>query len=298
MGKELTALLDDILCGSPYFVGGVQKSSTSLPALLAAVVQWGTKLHRPLEEIVAVVEPCLRQSILMSLLPAEVFDSGYAGSIDAAIDRHLHNIEVTLTDTQKRTVRDLCINARKLRGMTKEEARRQVMSFPLLRGRPKLYKAISERQRGRCIWCGVDLALTTVQTTLEHVTPYHLGDDPVNGTNWALACASCNTGKADTLAWAAQSSAHDFFTRTDFVTANRIPLPQRWTVLMRTRQCVFCGKQPIATELWIYRRIATGIAIPAHCSATCVDCARTEKLEILLPRWVPSEGGRGQPKLS
>jgi hypothetical protein len=296
--NELGSLLEDILCGGAYFAGGVQNASQSTAALVTAVVDWGNKLGRTLNEIVSVVEPCLRQSILMSLIPAEAFDSQYKGSVDASIDRHLSTLGLVLSPQATRNLRNICLNASKLKNLKAKAARDSAMSLAQIRAMPTVYTSITKRQGGRCLWCGVLLNDPNVRETLEHMIPHHLGDDPSDGSNWGLACMSCNSGKADTLAWAAQSFAHDFFARSDFDDTRLIPLRPRWSVLMRSRNCALCSKTPRETELWVYRRIRTGLPIPANCAATCLPCARSNKLELIKPRWFePFEARRGMPSI-
>jgi hypothetical protein len=270
-------------------------SSTSLPALLTAVVEWGNKLERSLEEIAAVVEPCIRQSIVMTLLPARAVDPNYHGSIDAAIQEHLDVIKIQLSSEQKTVLRDICLSIRKYQGLDHRAARNLTKSLAELRGLPTIYNALLIRQAGRCIWCGVPFDDPNVLETLDHVTPKHLGNDPSDGRNWALACLSCNQGKGDALAWAARPEAHDLVGRNDFLGTGSIKLRQRWSVLMRSRACDACKQGAGIKELWVYRRVRTGLAIPSNCSATCEACAIARGREILRPAWCPEEAQRRVP---
>lgn len=295
MADQLSDIISDILCGGDHFISGVHKSSSSLPSLLAAVVKWGELLSRDLDEIVAGFEPSIRQSVLMSLIPAQAFDSTYTGSIDKAIQDHLNQLGLNINDEERRVIRDICINVNKLKGLNAPAARRRTASLAELRGDIKLYNAILKRQNGRCLWCGVDLSSPDVEQSLEHVSPKHLGDDPPDGKNWGIACTSCNNGKAESLAWSARPEAHDYISRLAFSEINEIGLPQRWAVLMRSPRCSRCGATSKDTELWVFRRIPTGLPIPVNCSVTCLACAASHRLEILLPKWHPRESRRGKP---
>lgn len=288
MTQPLTNLISDILCGGEHFISGVQRSSDT-SSLLSAIVHWAQVLQRDLGEIIAVVEPCLRQSILMSLIPAQAVDPSYQGSIDKAIDTHIKLLGLTLQHEELIVIRDICINVRRMQGLNRDTARRMSATIATLRGDRKLYLEVLNRQNKRCVWCGVELDAPGVKQTLEHVTPKHLGDDPVDGKNWAIACASCNFGKAHNLAWAASAQAHDYVSRSDFDSIKQLSLLHRWAVLMRTRKCIKCESLPLNTELWVYRRISTGLPIPANCSITCVSCAKIYSLEVLVPKWDPSE---------
>jgi hypothetical protein len=231
----------------------------------------------------------------MSLVPALAVDPAYTGSIDKAVADHLNNLNVEVDDDGKKVLRDICINVRKLQLMTGKVARNQTSSIADIRADVTLYNSILARQSGRCLWCGAKLSSPLIKETLEHVAPKHIGDDPIDGSNWAIVCDSCNNGKANALAWATKAEAHDYFHRTDFAKLNEITLAHRWAVLMRSRRCIKCNATTKEKELWVYRRVATGLPIPANCSITCEDCGAFHKLEILLPKWLPDEAGRGKP---
>lgn len=292
---DLAKIISDILCGGEYFVSGVQKSSPSSAELMTAIVYWAGKMRRDLSEIISVIEPCLRQSILMSLIPVRAIDPNYSGSIDAAIDDHLRELDLSLEPKEKVVIRNLCINMRRLHGLNAEQARARSMTIAQLRGNHTLYNTVFKRQNGRCLWCGVDLTSGQVRQSLEHITPKHIGDDPADGSNWGIACSSCNFGKEDALAWATRPAAHDYYGRNDFSALDEITLAHRWSVLIRSRRCVKCGASPKETELWVYRRVKTGLPIPSNCSVACVPCATSHRLEVLLPKWSQREDVRGKP---
>src|SRR5262249_39726722 len=125
-----------------------------------------------------------------------------------------------------------------------------------------------------------------------HVTPKHIGDDMPDAKNWALACHSCNFGKANSFAWAATPEAHDYVARGDFGARNEIALRHRWIVLVRTPRCGICNRKADEVDLWVYRRVATGLPIPAMCSTCCSDCAHSRGFDVPRPRWCPEEASR------
>lgn len=294
MHRELQALIKELLCSPPRFLHGVHQESKSFPQLAAAVQQWSSCLSRDLSEVLRTFEPALRQSVLMTLLPARALDPNYAGSYDAAIVEHLSALGIALEEPEIAAIRNVIINVRKLQGLNARQARAKTESLATVKATPH-YGRMRAQQGNRCHWCGVSLDDPNVIETLEHVVPKHLGDDPPDGSNWALACLSCNVGKADLLAWSASQWAYDYFDRNHSLTPNSLELTHRWIVLRRTPECSQCGLDSRHTELWIYRRVRTGIPIPSNCSVACETCARARRsdLDLLTVKWHDSERGRG-----
>jgi len=292
MQRDLSAFINDILSGSPYFLGGVQSSSTNTSSLFQAVFEWGACSSRHFREFILSVEPCLRQTVVMSLLPASVFRHDFNGVILDAIDEHLSNLGVALNQDQKNILVQVCVNANRLKHFDSSTARRRSFGIAQLRTRRSLYQAIKDRQGGNCIWCGVPFSTPNVVETLEHFTPKHLGGDPPNGENWALACASCNQGKGDLFSWAASSYAHDYLNRTEFRDPLKISLNHRWSVLVRFGECRSCKRKPLDVELKIVKKIPTGLPIPSNCEAICQECASTENVTTLNVKWADVESQR------
>jgi hypothetical protein len=294
---RLAAMITDILRGGDHFLSGVHNPSDSSTQLLRAMFEWSNVLNRNFSEVLAGLEPAMRQGILMSLIPAQAFDPNYVGSLDKAILVHLDNLGLSVSNEELIVIRNVCINVNKLKGLNSKQARLQTSGLADLRSNAPLYDQVFNRQNKRCLWCGVDLRSKNVLMTLEHVAPKHLGNDPIDGSNWGIACSSCNTGKAEVLAWPTTLAALDYMDRLGFMRVNEISLAQRWSILMRSRSCHNCLITARNEELWIFRRIRTGLAIPANCSSTCVGCAKKNNLEILLPQWDQKELGRGKPTI-
>ena len=240
----------------------------------------------------SVIQPCIRQSILISLIPSKALSNNIDQSIDLSIREHLNCLGLELSDIEINVLTDVCINIRKVQGMNATAARRSSLSLAELKGIPQKYAAIREKQNGRCIWCGVRLDNEYVELTLEHIVPKHIGDDVPSGVNWGLACNSCNNGKGDSLAWASSPWAHDYFGRNDFLIEGRITLKHRWSVLRRTNHCEKCFKTPKDVEIWVFRRIKTGLPIPSNCSSICLDCSSLDVIEILEPNFIGEEKKR------
>lgn len=282
----LPALLKEILCAEEWFLKGVHDNSTSLRTFVKAAREWGKHLGRDLADVLGGIEPCLRQSMLMSLVPARAVDPSYHGSIDAAVDEHLTNLGITLGAEERLVLRNLCLHVRRYHGVDAAQARNLTMSLPQLRTtNPGMYDAMRKEQNNRCFWCGVRFDAVGVAEELDHITPKVLGDDMFDGSNWALTCRSCNQGKGESFAWAAQPEAQNYLRRLEFSDVNAIGLPQRWVILARERSCDSCAAGPQDEELWVYRRVKTGLPIPSNCSATCAKCGLHRKCDVLTPRW-------------
>lgn len=295
MPEKLNAVVHEILCHGESFLEGLHRRA-GLADLVTAVTEWTKVLGRDLDEVIMGVEPSIRQSILMSLLPAKAFEADYSESYDIAIREHLSNIKVEVDERGIAVLRDICINIRKLRNLDAKQARARCASLADLKGTPALYQQILKRQNMRCLWCGIGFKEDNVKMTLEHVIPKHIGNDVGQGLNWGLSCASCNLGKADSMAWSTNAWAHDYLERNDFAEIGAIGLRSRWIVLRRSPECDFCKCSTREHQLWMYKRIRTGLPIPSNCSTTCALCAAKHKKEILLVRWAEEEKKRAMPR--
>src|SRR5438093_795133 len=121
--QALLNLLDAILSGGEEFLAGIHKASVSPADLLSAIVSWGELLNRNLGEILGGIEPCIRQSILMSLIPARAIDPSYRGSLDKVITEHAEALGIRLSEAHVKCLRDVCININRLRGLNRRQAR-------------------------------------------------------------------------------------------------------------------------------------------------------------------------------
>ncbi len=292
-GGAFLALVKDVLCGGDGFLMGLHHRSRSTGLLYRALLDWAVLLNRDANDLMASIESCLRQNVLMSLIPQRAVDHLYQGSIDVAIDDHLRNLTITLSADERLVLRNVCLHIRKYHGLNARGVSNKTMSLATLRGSyAAIYGAIRTKQNERCCWCGVMFGSPGVVESLEHLSPKAIGNDPGDGSNWALSCKSCNTGKADSLSWAAQAAAQDYLQRIEFDDVTRLGIAQRWAVLVRGKRCDACHSGPRDASLWVYRKVKTGLPIPSHCSVTCEKCGAERKCELLTPRWDPREVGR------
>ena len=290
--EKLLQIISEILEEEPHFLGGLQKFEPNYWNFQEALTQWGDALGRDLTEIMSVIQPCIRQSILISLIPSKALSGDVDQSLDLSIREHLNCLGLELSDAEISVLTNICINIRKLQGLSSDDARRHTLSLAELKGMPRKYASILKKQNNRCLWCGVSFDNEYVEMTLEHIVPKHIGDDVPSGANWGLSCNSCNNGKGDSLSWSASPWAHDFFNRNDFLVDGEITLKHRWTVLRRTNHCTKCLKKPQETEIWVFRRIKTGLPVPSNCSSICLYCSSNEGVEILKPIFIGEESRR------
>lgn len=284
----LQSIINDLLFSEIYFLDGIQRGFP-YHTMIEAASQWGERFERALEETMSIVEPCLRQSIFMTLLPAAAFDDRDPRPYVDIIAEHLANIGVSLTDDQTAILVTTCVNINKLKGLSSRVARNRCNTIADVRSDAILFDQIVNRQGRRCVWCGISLFDPTVRMTLEHVVPKHIGDDVPDASNWAIACQCCNFGKSDALAWSSRPEAHDFMSRKAFGRPEEITPAHRWAVLRRSRECRKCKKTAIDVELGVTKVIKTGLPIPSNCHVVCVNCAEKEQVNLLKVAWDDEE---------
>lgn len=165
------------------------------------------------------------------------------------IRRHLENLGVPVEEDLVRAIKFVCQCFRATRGSQPKLSVTDVFT----RHR-HVYDQLMDRQNGRCAFCGVLLRYGQ-NMELDHVLPWHLGDDPPGGGNWHFTCDSCNRGKG----------MHPFYSLTPAVfnwiapSARREILPgTRFAALVRDKRCVISGKTPRETELVVVKRVVTG----------------------------------------
>lgn len=290
--SELDTYIANLLTqGDLFFLQRVQYSADSLTHT-SIVDRWSKSLGLSSVTVLLFAESSIRQQIVMSLVPKRCVDPSYMGSLEEPIREHLSNLSIALPDDAIRTLITICQNSRKLQHFSKQEARNQSVKLgQIKKSQPHLYAEMRGRQNSRCVWCGVPIAETGVIESLEHMVPKHIGDDLPDGKNWAISCMSCNTGKADTLAWGSSSAAHGDIGRKQ-IGMSTLGLAQRWVVLARDLVCIACGADAKSRSLWVYHRNTTGLLIPSHCGVVCDSCAQGDQFHIPTPDWVDRESAR------
>jgi len=132
---------------------------------------------------------------------------------------------------------------------------------------PRIYDAINTRQGGRCAVCGTILVYG-VNMQLDHVMPWHLGDDPSDGSNWQFLCDVCNRGKG-MLPHYALSALQANWIRPSVT--HSLKEDVRYAALKRDGQCSVSGRGPTETELRVVKRHPSGCWVLDNLRVVSVD---------------------------
>jgi hypothetical protein len=134
---------------------------------------------------------------------------------------------------------------------------------------PAAFDSIMQKQGGRCKLCGVPL-LYGGNMELDHIVPWHLGDDPSDGSNWQFVCGECNKGKSEWMHYTAHiAKVASITTRS----ANQLTAAVRYAALSRDRGCVKCRATSKSRKLDVVRRVATGCWVLDNVVAVCDERA-------------------------
>jgi hypothetical protein len=133
---------------------------------------------------------------------------------------------------------------------------------------PHVFRRIWDAQAGRCAYCGIVLRYGD-DATLDHVVPFHLGDDPVNGSNWRFACPVCNRGKGALPYYSVGTASTNWMPPDRF--GEGLSEEVRFAALARDGRCTACGRLPTEGELEPRLLVSTGCWILDNLTVRCVD---------------------------
>ena len=119
---------------------------------------------------------------------------------------------------------------------------------------PHIFQNILKKQYSRCNICGETLQYG-LNMQLDHVLPWHLGDDPSDGSNWQFLCEHCNGGKGE---FPYYSLTNYGFNSIRPNSEDRLMPQVRVAVLIRDGECVFTNKKPLETKLFVVKKIKSG----------------------------------------
>jgi 5-methylcytosine-specific restriction endonuclease McrA len=187
--------------------------------------------------------------LMFLLLPEECL-FGEPDRDKPLIAAHLTALGVEARDDLVRAVKFLVDN---FRAKTRREQTKTSISDVYVR-HPKLYGTIIERQGGRCAVCGTIL-IYGVNMQLDHVMPWHLGDDPSDGSNWQFLCDVCNRGKGMLPHYALSSLQANWIRPAP---THGLREDVRYAALRRDGMCSVSGRRPTETELTVIKKQPSG----------------------------------------
>lgn len=137
-------------------------------------------------------------------------------------------------------------------------------------GDPRTYRRIFESQNGRCAVCG--MSLSGEEETLDHILPWRLVGEIVDGSNWQILCRACNGGKSSFLSSLQPAEALNWI----YDEASSIGGPSlrtRYLTLIRAGACGHpgCGRSPRDRQLHVRPRGADALPIVDHLSVVCEE---------------------------
>ncbi len=187
--------------------------------------------------------------ILFLLLPEEcLFGSPVRDK--PVLREHLLRLGITPTEDLVRGLKFLVDN---FRMKTRRESQKTSITDVFVRA-PRVYDEILNRQNGRCATCGVPLAYG-LNMQLDHVLPWHLGDDPLDGSNWQFLCERCNRGKGILPHYSLSVHQANWIRPKE---SHALSDDVRYAALKRDGRCSKSGRGPRDTELFVEKAIETG----------------------------------------
>lgn len=143
-----------------------------------------------------------------------------------------------------------------------------------------LFSAIARRQGNRCAVCGIPFG-DKERETLDHVLPWGLAGDPIDGSNWQLLCERCNVGKGSFLATLQSQEAFNWVYTcrlSDLSAANN--RERRYVVLACAGRCseAGCGATPRTARLRLVKTLESGLAVADNLQVVCELHVKTRAL--------------------
>jgi hypothetical protein len=191
----------------------------------------------------------IRYRVIFMLLPEECL-FGSPDEDKPIIRRHLNALKITFDEDLVRSIKFICENFRSQRlGIS----RKLGISDVYIKS-PNIFKTIMSKQNGRCRVCGEILEYGQ-NLQLDHIIPWHLGDDPVDGSNWQFLCDECNQGKGVFPYYSLRQTGSNWI-RPSML--RELTTEVRYAVLIRDGSCVLSGAKPSEAKLLVRKRIDTG----------------------------------------
>ena len=187
--------------------------------------------------------------IMFLLLPEECLFSDPVRD-KPVITRHLESIGVSADPDLVSAIKFFVDN---FRTKTRKQQNKVSITDVFVKFRV-IYDEILSRQNKRCAVCGVEL-LYGRNMQLDHVLPWHLGDDPADGSNWQFLCEPCNRGKGMLPHYSLS------LLQSNWIKPNSsagLSEDVRYAVLKRDGKCWRTGVLPTQAELTVEKCFQSG----------------------------------------
>jgi len=129
----------------------------------------------------------------------------------------------------------------------------------------KLYQKFLDYQKYRCRSCGV--LLDDNNQELDHIIPYKLLGDPLDGANWQILCSKCNLGKGGLFSPLQSNDALNWI--YDKKDVEKISDKLHFLCFALFKKCSICGSDTATTELRIKKKASTGLSIASNMVVVC-----------------------------
>ena len=214
------------------------------------------------EQLARELAEWVRFRVLFCLVPEECLH-GDQLFIKPAIRSHLQAMDIESPSPDLISgLKTLCENFRRKKSPGKK------MGISDVRVKHQhLYVEIMRSQNERCSYCGVKLHFGD-NVDLDHVLPYHLGDDPSDGSNWQFLCKDCNVGKAEYPHYTLTSAVNNWVGPQY---STEITARNRFAALCRDRCCTRCDLIPSEGELHVVKVVDSGCGFFDNLMSVCVD---------------------------
>jgi hypothetical protein len=141
-----------------------------------------------------------------------------------------------------------------------------------LRLNRSLYKRIRSRQGERCCICGTKFDTDTdCRESLDHIIPYYLIGDIMDGSNWQILCEPCNRGKSCYISCLQAPEALNWIYMSAKI--NEITETSRYVALMNNAKCMHssCNNNTSNSKLSVILKTKTGLSVPKHLEVLCEE---------------------------
>lgn len=152
-----------------------------------------------------------------------------------------------------------------------------------------VYQTLLENQSCRCAICGVEFEETPQDNndaeTLDHVLPWYLVGDVLDGSNWQILCKRCNAGKEELISTLQHpESLNWIYSKSKDLTTfinNQITLQARYIVLSQRRCCeeAGCHAEPRESHLLVVQKISSGLCIADNLGVFCIKHSRRYRVQ-------------------